>query len=314
MTAPLPSYTSATATHPLLGDTIGDTLARTAAKFPDRTVLVDVAAGKRYTYAQFAGRDRRAGTGPARRRRRDRRPGRHLGAQLCRVDDHPVCHRQDRRDPGQHQPGVPHPRARVRAQPVDASACWSRRPGSRPAITRPWSTRSLPGAPRCAGSCTSVREFDALVDAGRGGDVSTAWPTSAAGRSADQHPIHLRYHRIPEGRHAFSPQHRQQRLLRRARLRLHRAGRDLRAGAAVPLLRHGDGQPRGDLVRRLCRLSGAGVRPSGDPASGAGRDGARRCTGCRRCSSQNWRWRTSTTTTCRASAPGSWPARRARWR
>ena len=49
----LPSYTSATATHPLLGDTIGDTLARTAARFPQRTVLVDVAAGKRYTYAEF---------------------------------------------------------------------------------------------------------------------------------------------------------------------------------------------------------------------------------------------------------------------
>jgi fatty-acyl-CoA synthase len=50
----LPSYTSATARYPLLGDTIGDTLARTAARFPDRTVLVDVAADKRYSYAEFA--------------------------------------------------------------------------------------------------------------------------------------------------------------------------------------------------------------------------------------------------------------------
>ena len=49
----LPSYTSATATHPLLGDTIGDTLARTVARFPDRTVLIDVAQNKRYTYAAF---------------------------------------------------------------------------------------------------------------------------------------------------------------------------------------------------------------------------------------------------------------------
>ncbi len=50
----LPSYASATADKPLLGDTIGDNLARTVAAFPDRTVLVDIAAGKRYTYAQFA--------------------------------------------------------------------------------------------------------------------------------------------------------------------------------------------------------------------------------------------------------------------
>jgi fatty-acyl-CoA synthase len=54
-TAPaLPSYTSAISDKPLLGDTIGDNLARTVAAFPDRTVLVDVAAGKRYSYAEFA--------------------------------------------------------------------------------------------------------------------------------------------------------------------------------------------------------------------------------------------------------------------
>ncbi len=53
MTAPLPSYTSATATLPLLGDTIGDNLARTAAQFPDRPALVDVAAGQRFSYAQL---------------------------------------------------------------------------------------------------------------------------------------------------------------------------------------------------------------------------------------------------------------------
>ena len=47
------SYTSATATHRLLGDTIGDTLSRTAARFPERTVLIDVFGGKRYTYAEF---------------------------------------------------------------------------------------------------------------------------------------------------------------------------------------------------------------------------------------------------------------------
>ena len=54
MTAPLPSYTSATAPVPLLGDTIGDNLTRTAAKYPDRPALIDVAAGKRFSYAHLA--------------------------------------------------------------------------------------------------------------------------------------------------------------------------------------------------------------------------------------------------------------------
>ncbi len=48
-----PSYTSAIADKPLLGDTIGGNLARTVAAHPDRTVLVDLAQGKRYTYAEF---------------------------------------------------------------------------------------------------------------------------------------------------------------------------------------------------------------------------------------------------------------------
>ena len=49
----LPSYTSATADKPLLGDTIGENLARAVERFGDRPVLIDVATQKRYTYAEF---------------------------------------------------------------------------------------------------------------------------------------------------------------------------------------------------------------------------------------------------------------------
>ena len=41
-------------------------------------------------------------------------------------------------------------------------------------------------------------------------------------RRPDQHPVHQRHHRLPEGRDAQPPQHPQQRLLRRRGLRLHR--------------------------------------------------------------------------------------------
>ena len=48
-----PSYTSGISDTPLLGDTIGDNLARTVAQFPDREALVDLPSGRRWTYAEF---------------------------------------------------------------------------------------------------------------------------------------------------------------------------------------------------------------------------------------------------------------------
>jgi len=51
----LPSYASGTSDVPLLGDTIGDGLDRTAARLPDGEALVEVETGRRWTYAQFVG-------------------------------------------------------------------------------------------------------------------------------------------------------------------------------------------------------------------------------------------------------------------
>ena len=81
-------------------------------------------------------------------------------------------------------------------------------------------------------------------------------------RRPDQHPVHLRHHRLAEGRRTHPPQHPQQRLLHRRGHEADRAGPPLHPGAAVPLLRHGAGQPslhhpwrRHDLPRR-------GLRPA----------------------------------------------------
>ncbi|MFJ6783804.1 AMP-binding protein [Streptomyces yangpuensis] len=48
------SYASGVGDVPLLGDTIGENLDRTVRRFPDRDALVDVAAGRRWTYAELA--------------------------------------------------------------------------------------------------------------------------------------------------------------------------------------------------------------------------------------------------------------------
>ncbi|KWX00698.1 Acetoacetyl-CoA synthetase [Carbonactinospora thermoautotrophica] len=50
---PAPSYASGVSDVPLLGETIGENLERTVARFPDREALVDRASGRRWTYAQF---------------------------------------------------------------------------------------------------------------------------------------------------------------------------------------------------------------------------------------------------------------------
>ncbi|QGK71986.1 AMP-binding protein [Allosaccharopolyspora coralli] len=49
----MPSYSSGTSDVPLLGDTIGDNLDRTAAAHPDRDALVEFATGRRWTYREF---------------------------------------------------------------------------------------------------------------------------------------------------------------------------------------------------------------------------------------------------------------------
>ena len=54
MTAPaLPSYSSGTSTVPLLGDTIGVDLDRTAARVGDHEALVECASGRRWTYPEL---------------------------------------------------------------------------------------------------------------------------------------------------------------------------------------------------------------------------------------------------------------------
>ena len=53
MPAAEPSYSNAAAQTPMLGDTIGANLRRTAGQFPNRDALVDVPSARRWTYAQF---------------------------------------------------------------------------------------------------------------------------------------------------------------------------------------------------------------------------------------------------------------------
>jgi hypothetical protein len=86
------SYSHGTSSTALLGETIGENLKRVAAEHGESEILVDVPTGRRWTYRRF-----------------DTDTDDLARAELRRLGAAAVRHRQDRRDPGQHQPGLPQP-------------------------------------------------------------------------------------------------------------------------------------------------------------------------------------------------------------
>ena len=268
------SYASGTSTTPLLGDTIGDNLDRTIARFGDREALVSVHQDLRYTYAQFGEAVDRCAPRVHRRRDRARRPGRDLEPELRRVGARPV-----------------------RARPRPGSS-WSTstRPTGRP------SSPTCSTSPACkllvAATAFKTSDYVQMVDDVRGdcdgaraGRVHRARlggvhrrrragvaRTSCAQRQAATQfddPINIQYTSgttgFPKG--ATLSHHN---ILNNGYFvgrgcRYTRAGPGLHPGALLPLLRHGHGQPRVHVARRLHGHPGAGVRPGRDAAGRAGR-------------------------------------------
>ncbi len=300
-------------TPALLDETIGACLTRTVGQLRrprgprggQHRAPVDVGRARR--------RRTPPGQGPARRRHRAGRPGRDLGAQLRGVDHRPARHRPHRRRAGDHQPGLPHPRAGLRAQPgghqpplpgrelQDQRLRRDARRGPRPVHRthrehRPRRRRvGHPAGPRRRGRRRRPR-----------GPRAGPRP-----RRPDQHPVHVGHHGLPQGRDPQPPQHPQQRLVRRRGLPLHPRGPDLHPGAVLPLLRDGDGQPRGPHPRRHDGDPGPRLRPRADARrglAGALHQPVRRPHDVHRgVGAAGLR----VVRPLHASAPASWPARRA---
>ncbi|CAD5378938.1 conserved hypothetical protein [Pseudomonas sp. OF001] len=205
------------------------------------------------------------------------------------MDHRPVRQRQGRRHPGQHQPRLPAQRAGVRAQTVRLPLADLRRHlqdlrlplHARRAAARAGHQRHRRAAqPHAAGAARGDQprraagrrhaRLAAAAGAGRAGRPRAVAPVrrAAAVRRADQHPVHLRHHRLPQGRHPQPLQHPQQRLHGRREPRPHRAGPPGHPGAAVPLLRHGDGQHRLPDPRQHHDLPERRLRAAGRPAGG----------------------------------------------
>ena len=268
-----PSYASGTSSTPLLGDTIGDNLDRAVARYPDREALVSVHQDLRYTYAQFGEAVDRARARVHRRRDRARRPRRASGARTA-PSGRSSSTRRPR--PGSSWSTSTRPTARPSSRTCStspAAGCSSRRRRSRPPTTSQMVDDVRDDCEQLERVVFIGRDWEEFIAARRARQRRRAGgaPGRDPVRRPDQHPVHERHHGLPEGRDAQPPQHPQQRLLRGRGLRLHRGGPRLHPGALLPLLRHGHGQPRLHVARRVHGHPGARLRPGRDAAGRPGR-------------------------------------------
>ncbi len=266
------SYAKGELDPPLLEQTIGENFEATVAAHPDREALVEFATGRRWTWAEL-NRDVDA-----------------LAIGLIRAG----IGKGDR--VGMWSPNcaewtlVQYATAKIGAILVNVNPAYRthelsyalRQSGTKLLISATeFKTQQLPGDGR--GGARRHRVAGAGVvprqprvdrpqrprprrDPARGDDVV------AVGRRPDQHPVHVGHHRLPEGRHAQPPQHPQQRLPDHRADQLHRGGPALHPRALLPLLRHGDGQPRVHQPRRHDGDPGARLRPRDHAAGGRRRE------------------------------------------
>ncbi len=289
------SYTLAISDTPLLGDTIGENLDRTVARYPDRLALVDVPAGIRLSYVELNAEVDALALGllDAGISKGDRvgiwAPNcaewtltqyatAKIGAILVNINP---AYRTSELDFVLNQSGRP---LLVAAQKLKTSDYAAMIAEVRPTAPT-WSSWSCSGRPMAG----PPRHRQGRRPDRTGRD-------RALGRRGDQHPVHLGNHRLPEGRDPVPPQHPQQRLLRRRTVPVHGRGQDLHPRPLLPLLRHGDGESRGDHPRRRDDHPRAELRPV-RPWKRSSKSAARRSTASRRCSSPSSRSMTSSGST-----------------
>ena len=219
------------------GLTIGETLRRTAARYPDRDAFVfprldpqerPRCAKKRRRPARLSavlvspvrcGR-RPGGESPLGAGNSKRGPRRGLGDELAQVDSAAVRDGPHRRGDGPHQPGLSHVGVVVRPQAVGCGRTVSCRLFSAVPTISEWSTRSVPELGRSrpgrvAGiriPAAATRRFDEAGPIGRHVDVGRVLPTGdsvadadlkaresqLAAARRDQRAIHVRHDRFSE--------------------------------------------------------------------------------------------------------------------
>ena len=311
------SYAAGETSPALLEETIGANFERTVAAYAGPRGAGR--GGHRPALDLGRARPRRRRAGPRPDRRPASRKGDRVGIWAPNCAEWTLVQyatAQGRRDPRQRQPGVPHPRARLRRR-AQRDAAAGLRLGFKTSDYRAMVEQVRDRVPDArAHGVPRHRRLGRAGRRGRGaaGGCAGRADGDAGARRPDQHPVHVRHHRPPQGRDAQPPQHPQQRLLHHRADQPHRAGPALHPGALLPLLRDGDGQPRLHLPRRHDGDPGARLRPRDHAARhrrGALHRGVRRADDVHRDAAPPDLRRARP---LRACAPGSWPARSARSR
>ena len=253
-------------------------------------------------------------------RPREGRPGRDLEPEQRRVGAGPVRHGAHRRDPRQHQPGLPHPRGGVRAAASRAAGMLVAATEFKTSDYVAMVAEVRPTAARRSRRVVflGTPDWDELAGAGRHGRPRPRWP-SARGDAAASTTRSTSSTRAARPASRRAPRSATTTSSTTATSSARAAATPRPTGCASPCpsttasgwcsgnlgLHHATAprswcRRRPSTRRRRCRR----CRPSA----------ARASTACRRCSSPSWPIPTSTASTCRRCAPGSWPARRARSR
>ena len=264
------SHDSGDTSAPLLDETIGQNLARTAATFVDREALVECQTGRRWSYGEFHLATRRIATALL---ERGIRPGDRVGIWSPNTAEWTL---------------IQYATAEVGAILVTINPAYQSHELeyvlNQSSMCMVFAARSFKTSDyvdmldAVRGRCDALREVVIIGSPAWDGIERTAVDGDALDHAVAPlrpgDPINIQYTSgttgLSQGRHPDPHQHPQQRLLRRRGTRVHRRGPGVHTGALLPLLRHGDGKPGMHVARRRHGDTGPGFRPRGHAESRCG--------------------------------------------
>ncbi len=196
------SYAAGETTPALLEETIGANFERTVADHPDREALVEVATGRRWTYAEL---DRDVDAWRAGCSRPGSSKGDRVGIWAPNCAEWTITQYATAKIGAilvNVNPSYRTHELALRRQPVGHADAGHRRRSSRPATTASMIEETAGQNPRLERVVYLDTDdwSDLAATAGHRPPTPSTSGCTACGRRPGQHPVHLGHHRLPQGR------------------------------------------------------------------------------------------------------------------